>query len=67
MSPTPKDRQVSDPHPHNEQHYDRMPHPGGAHPPHDIGPNDAIHTGKAPPKPPYGNKIEGQRPVGTRS
>ena len=43
-SPT---RDVSDPHPANEERYDRQQHPGGAHPPkRDLGPNDAIHDGR---------------------
>lgn len=42
---------VSDPHPANEERYDRQKHPGGAHPPkRDLGPNDATHSGSpAPP------------------
>lgn len=46
---------VADPHPSDEEHYDRQPHPGGAHPPTgpDIGPNDAVHDGKQSPRPRY--------------
>lgn len=53
MSPTPN--RPTDPHPANEEHYDRQERPGGSHPPHggyDIGPNDREHDGKSPPKPP---------------
>ena len=43
---------VADPHPSNEENYDQVPHPGGAHPPtRDIGPNDAAHDGTRPPRP----------------
>lgn len=42
-----------DPHPSNEEHYDRQERPGGAHPPEkDIGPNDAVHDGKPQKRPP---------------
>jgi hypothetical protein len=35
-----------DPHPSNEERYDRQERPGGARPPRDdIGPNDAVHDG----------------------
>lgn len=41
-----------DPHPSNEEHYDRQERPGGARPPrNDIGANDAIHDGEPQPKP----------------
>lgn len=41
-----------DPHPSNEEHYDRQERPGGARPPRDgIGTNPAVHDGKAPPRP----------------
>jgi hypothetical protein len=44
---------VADPHPANEEHYDKKVRPGGANPPaRDLGPNDAIHNGKAPRRPP---------------
>jgi hypothetical protein len=45
---------VADPHPSNEEHYDKQVRPGGANPPsaHDIGPNDAIHDGKPKRRPP---------------
>lgn len=43
---------VADPHPDNEEHWRQERHPGGAHPPKkDIGPNDAMHDGTAPPRP----------------
>lgn len=59
---------VSDPHPDNEEHYRQQRRPGGSNPPRkDIGPNDAVHDGKAPPKPAHGSKVEGQKPIGTRS
>lgn len=45
--------EVADPHPSNEEHYDRQKIPGGAHPPKDdLGPNDAIHDGKPQKRPP---------------
>lgn len=44
---------VADPHPANEEHYDREQNPGGADPPNkDLGPNDAIHDGKPQKRPP---------------
>lgn len=47
------DRDVADPHPSNEEHYDRQEHPGGARPPtKDLGPNDAIHDGEPAKRPP---------------
>jgi hypothetical protein len=43
---------VADPHPANEEGYDRKPRPGGAAPPRDdIGPNSGRRDGTAPPKP----------------
>ena len=49
---------VADPHPSDEEHYDREARPGGTKgikgP--DIGPNDAAHDGKAPPRPPGDHK-----------
>jgi len=46
------DRDVADPHPANEENFESIEHPGGAHPPtKDIGPNPAVHGGKAPPRP----------------
>ena len=50
--PTGRDTSLSndvfDPHPSNEEQYDRQKHPGGTHPPKkDLGPNDAIHNGRA--------------------
>lgn len=48
-SPT---RDVADPHPSTEEHYDQQRRPGGANPPSDdIGPNPARHDGKPRPKP----------------
>lgn len=42
---------VSDPHPSDENHYDRNTRPGGAKPPSDrVEPNDAMHDGKQHPK-----------------
>lgn len=44
---------VADPHPSNEEHYDRQEHPGGATPPkRDLGPNNAIHDGTPGKRPP---------------
>ena len=44
---------VADPHPANEEHYDRQRRPGGAKPSSDpIGPNDAAHDGTAARRPP---------------
>ncbi|MBF0677940.1 MAG: hypothetical protein IR164_03240 [Devosia sp.] len=42
---------VADPHPTEEEDYDKIPHPGGANPPKDkgIGPNSYAHDGKAAP------------------
>lgn len=55
MSGTPGDK-VRDPHPTDEEHYDRIPAPGGDRAPHDdIGPNPGKHNGTAQPKPDYGN------------
>ena len=47
-------RDVADPHPSNEEHYDKQVHPGGANPPPagDLGPNNAIHDGKPKRRPP---------------
>ena len=43
---------VSDPHPSDEEHYDREERPFGATPPkRDIGPNPAAHDG-TPGRPP---------------
>lgn len=43
---------VSDPHPGNEERYDRQKRPGGAPAAgKDLGPNDAIHDGKPQPRP----------------
>jgi hypothetical protein len=44
---TSRDRDVADPHPSNEEHYDREAKPGGADPPKkDLGANPHIHDGK---------------------
>lgn len=51
--------EVQDPHPSDEEHPYDAPAPGGDRGPpvdtakggHDLGPNPAIHTGKAPPRP----------------
>jgi hypothetical protein len=51
MSPN---RDVSDPHPSDEEHYDRIPHPGGAHPPEGGDPRGVgsnTHPGKQDKKP----------------
>ena len=44
---------VYDPHPSNEEHYDRSPRPGGDGriEERDIGPNNAVHDGHPKPKP----------------
>lgn len=44
---------VADPHPSTEENYDQIPNPGRHRPPpgHDIGPNNAVHDGTAPPRP----------------
>ena len=48
---TSSTRDVSDPHPANEERYDRQKRPGGAHPPkRDLGPNDATHDGTPAPR-----------------
>jgi hypothetical protein len=45
-------KDVADPHPPDEEHYDLVRHPGGANPPtKDIGPNPSKHQGAAPPRP----------------
>jgi len=51
MSPN---RDVSDPHPSDEEHYDRERHPGGANPPEggdSRGPGANVTTGKQDQKP----------------
>ncbi len=51
----PTDRDVADPHPSDEAHYDRKEKPGGTNPPcNDIGPNPYKHDGTPRPKPDYG-------------
>lgn len=57
---TSRTKDVADPHPATEEHYDKIPHPGGKHPPdaHEIGPNSYAHDGKAPPRP----QSKGSRP-----
>ena len=54
----PPERDVTDPHPSDEEHPYREKEPGGANPPSDTprghvdnGPNPAVHTGTAPPRP----------------
>ena len=50
----PPDRDVADPHPADEEHYGRIPHPGGANPPPpnlDMGADPEKHDGAAPPAP----------------
>ncbi|AKR55643.1 hypothetical protein XM25_07475 [Devosia sp. H5989] len=48
----PADRDVADPHPSDEEPQTDAPRPGGEHPPRrDLGPNDAINDGTAPPRP----------------
>lgn len=48
----PPERDVADPHPANEDRYDRQKKPSGANPPRDdIGPNSGKHDGKAKPLP----------------
>ncbi|HLV84116.1 MAG TPA: hypothetical protein VKY62_10105 [Devosia sp.] len=48
----PSERDVADPHPANEDHYDRQEKPGGSDAPRDdIGPNSYKHDGNAPPRP----------------
>jgi hypothetical protein len=43
---------VADPHPSTEEHYDRVRHPGGAHPPRkDLSTSVGRHDGSAPPPP----------------
>lgn len=51
---------VADPHPSNEERYDRKPHPGGTRPPKgpDIGPNSYAHDGKLKPR----SKDHGSKP-----
>lgn len=50
-------RAPADPHPSREEHYDRIPNPGGVKPKgKDIGPNPAVHDGKQPPKSPPDEK-----------
>ena len=52
-------KEVQDPHPSNEEHPYDAGAPGGDRAPsadtaegrHNLGPNPAIHTGKAPPRP----------------
>jgi hypothetical protein len=50
----PPDRDAADPHPADEEHYGRIPHPGGANPPPpnlDMGADPEKHDGTAPPPP----------------
>ena len=50
---TSKGNDVADPHPATEEEYDKIPHPGGKHPPdaHEVVPNSYAHDGKSPPRP----------------
>lgn len=51
---TGDEREVADPHPSNEEHYDRIRHPGGAKPPNetrDLGKNTWAHEGTPQPRP----------------
>jgi hypothetical protein len=49
---TSKINDVADPHPSDEEHYDQIPHPGGAPAVgKDIGPNPAAHDGTPKPRP----------------
>ena len=49
---TSKPNDVADPHPADEEHYDQIPHPGGASSKgKDIGPNPSVHDGKPKPRP----------------
>lgn len=57
------DRDVADPHPSNEEFYDRERHPGGANPPRSPAPNDRIHPGTASPR---GNAAAGPTEVPTQ-
>lgn len=48
----PGARGVADPHPSNQERYDRHNNLGGAHPlRNDLGPNDAINDGKPKKRP----------------
>jgi hypothetical protein len=51
---------VADPHPSDEEHYDRIPRPGGTNPPErpSIGPNPGRHDGAAG-RPPRNVETEG--------
>ena len=52
-SGTSAENDVADPHPSNEEHYDKKARPGGANPPdRTIEPNDAVHDGKGGKRPP---------------
>jgi hypothetical protein len=52
LAKKPKSKAPADPHPSDEEHYDRIEWPGGARPlGKDIGPNPAVHTGRPEPKP----------------
>ncbi|SFV27998.1 hypothetical protein SAMN05216456_0411 [Devosia crocina] len=47
---TSAENDVADPHPSTEEDYDKIPHPGGEHPPKDkgFGGNSYLHDGDAP-------------------
>jgi hypothetical protein len=48
----PPERDVADPHPADEEGFDRQEQPGGTNPPrNDIGPNSGKHDGTAKPPP----------------
>jgi hypothetical protein len=50
----PPDLDVADPHPPDEEHYGRIPHPGGANPPPpnmDMGADPGKHDGTPQPPP----------------
>jgi hypothetical protein len=48
-------KDVADPHPSTEEHYDRIRRPGGVlpHTAPDIGPNSYANDGDPPPPPDY--------------
>lgn len=49
---TSKSKDVADPHPSTEEHYQKQSEPGGANPPKkDIGPNPGAHDGHPRPRP----------------
>jgi hypothetical protein len=52
---------VSDPHPSTEEHYDRIPHPGGTHTPPDEKTETAVNPSGKPRKKPDAT-IDGPSP-----